>query len=67
MTVLDQLNFYLWSDRREIMLDEVNEIWIKRLYTEQGLKFECNCRDTIAMCNDADEVRMWFKEIEKKV
>lgn len=64
MTILEQLKFYLSSDRRSVMLDEVREIWVKRLYTEHGTVYECNNLNTFIVCDSPEEVIAWCQEIE---
>ncbi len=59
MQNIDKIEQYLKDDTRRLI--ELDDLYIKRVYTEQGIVFECGTGDTVTECRTADQVKQWAK------
>lgn len=56
---------YLRDDNRRLLeISSVREIYIKRVYTAQGILFECNNGSVLFTTSDKQEVIVWFETIK---
>jgi len=54
--------FILDTEIRLFMISESQDIWIKRVYTENGILYECNNKDTLTTFDNTYDVNEWFNE-----
>ena len=58
---MEMLEIYLADDERRLF--EVSEsFYIKRIYKDNEIEFECTNEPVIYYCNSKDEVSQWFDE-----
>jgi hypothetical protein len=56
--------FILDKEKISFIISENKDIWIKRVFTEKGILFECNYKNTLSTFDNTWEVNEWYNQLE---